>query len=79
MEREFSIDRLEESLAKYEVIEEPIFVKIPNKEDMVLLTLEEYIRLYTIDKLMKSEEDIKMGRVHDAEEVFKELRDKYGY
>ena len=29
--------------------------------------------------LEKSEEDIKHGRVHSAESVFKELREKYGY
>lgn len=27
----------------------------------------------------RSEDDIKNGRVHDAREVFKELRKKYGY
>lgn len=29
--------------------------------------------------LDKSEDDIKNGRVHSAEEVFRELREKYGY
>ena len=29
--------------------------------------------------LDRSEDDIKHGRVHSAEEVFKELRKKYGY
>ena len=29
--------------------------------------------------LAESEEDIKYGRVHSAESVFKELREKYGY
>ena len=27
----------------------------------------------------RSEDDIKHGRIHDAKEVFKELRKKYGY
>lgn len=29
--------------------------------------------------LERSEDDIKHGRVYDAKEVFKELREKYGY
>lgn len=29
--------------------------------------------------LDRSEDDIKHGRVHDAKEVFEELRKKYGY
>lgn len=29
--------------------------------------------------LDRSEDDIRNGRVHSAEEVFRELRDKYGY
>lgn len=29
--------------------------------------------------LDRSEDDIKHGRMHDAKEVFKELRKKYGY
>lgn len=31
------------------------------------------------EKLEKSENDIRHGRVKTAEEVFKELREKYGY
>lgn len=31
------------------------------------------------EKLKKSEDDIRHGRVKKAEEVFKELRAKYGY
>ena len=37
-------------------------------------TIEEFL-----EKLEKSEQDYKEGRIHDAEEVFKELREKYGY
>lgn len=33
----------------------------------------------TIRKLLKSEEDIEKGRTRDAEEVIKELREKYGF
>ena len=29
--------------------------------------------------LARSEDDIKHGRLHSAESVFKELREKYGY
>ena len=44
---------------------------------------EDYERKKFFEKLnralSKSEEDIKYGRVHNAESVFKELREKYGY
>lgn len=44
---------------------------------------EDYERKEFFEKLnralAKSEEDIKYGRVHNAESVFKELREKYGY
>ena len=32
-----------------------------------------------LEKLEKSKQDYKEGRIHKAEDVFKELREKYGY
>ena len=33
----------------------------------------------TVNKLLKSEEDIKMGRVRDAKEVMEEFRIRFGF
>lgn len=79
MEKEIDANRVEEALSEYEVIDGPIVVKVPNKQDMVMITLEEYLRMRTIESLRQSEEDIKQGKVHLAKDVFKELRKKYGY
>lgn len=43
-------------------------------KEMKSESLEEFL-----EKLEKSEQDYKEERIHDAEEVFKELREKYGY
>lgn len=46
------------------------------------MSMEEYKKSLIKDKiknnLIKAEEDIKLGRVRDAEEVFKEWNAKYG-
>ncbi len=34
---------------------------------------------YTVNKLLKSEEDIEKGRVRDAKEVMKEFKIRYGF
>lgn len=50
--------------------------KLKNITDM-----EEYERLLKEDiekHLLKSEDDIRNGRVRDAEKVFKEWKEKYG-
>lgn len=53
-----------------------------NKNNVILMSMEEYKKSLIKDKiknnLIKSEEDIKLGRVRDAEEVFKEWNAKYG-
>lgn len=47
-----------------------------NKNNVILMSMEEYKKSLIKDKiknnLIKAEEDIKLGRVRDAEEVFKE-------
>lgn len=52
------------------------------KNNVILMSMEEYKKSLIKDKiknnLIKSEEDIKLGRVRDAEEVFKEWNAKYG-
>lgn len=53
-----------------------------NKNNVILMSMEEYKKSLIKDKiknnLIKAEEDIKLGRVRDAEEVFKERNAKYG-
>ena len=53
-----------------------------NKNNVILMSMEEYKKSLIKDKiknnLIKAEEDIKRGRVRDAEEVFKEWNAKYG-
>ena len=52
-----------------------------NKNNVILMSMEEYKKSLIKDKiknnLIKAEEDIKLGRVRDAEEVFKEWNAKY--
>ena len=53
-----------------------------NKNNVILMSMEEYKKSLIKDKiknnLIKAEKDIKLGRVRDAEEVFKEWNAKYG-
>lgn len=59
-----------------------VVVKKNNKNNVILMSMEEYKKSLIKDKiknnLIKAEEDIKLGRVRDAEEVFKEWNAKYG-
>ena len=53
-----------------------------DKNNVIIMSMDEYKKVYIKDKiknnLIKAEEDIKLGRVRDAEEVFKEWNAKYG-
>ena len=53
-----------------------------DKNNVILMSMEEYKKSLIKDKiknnLIKAEEDIKLGIVRDAEEVFKEWNAKYG-
>ena len=54
-----------------------------NKNNMVIMSMEEYrnniFDKETVEKLLKSEEDIKNGKTKNATVVIKELREKYGF
>ena len=54
-----------------------------SKNNVVLISMEEYRNNIfdneTVEKLLKSEEDIEKGRTRKAAEVIKELRAKYGF
>jgi len=83
MQREISVKEVESTLEECENIDEPIIVKRKDKSDVVILSLKEYkekwLEMDIIKHLQKSEEDIENGRTIPAEEMFKELREKYGY
>lgn len=83
MQKIINIEEVESTLKKYTNIEEPIIVKRENKGDVIMLSIDEYKkRIFFSDfekKIEEAENDIKKGNVHKARDVFKELRDKYGY
>lgn len=80
---QITTQEVEKTLEKIEIIEEPIIVKRKNKEDVIIISLQEYkekmLKKEIIEKLKKSEEEIENGNGIDADIVFKELRDKYEY
>ena len=52
-----------------------------SKDDIIVMSMEEYKKKLMKEKiernLLKAEEDIKKGRVRDAEDVFEEWNAKY--
>lgn len=53
-----------------------------SKNNVILMSMEEYKKKLMKEKieknLLKAEEDIKEGKVRDAEEVFEDWNSKYG-
>lgn len=81
MSREITIKEVEKTLSE-ENIDEAIIVKRDNKQDVVIINLEEYRKMCELDlieKLKKAEKQIENGETVDAEVVFKEMREKYEY
>ena len=67
--------------AKCKQSNEPIFITKNGYNDMVIMSAEVYdrIRLYSVyEKLMEAEEDIRAGRLSDAQISLDKLRSKYG-
>ena len=83
MQKEITVKEIESTINQYSNIEEPIIVKRENNNDLVIISIDEYkkkIYLAELDrKLQEGEEDIKNNRASEVREVFKELRQKYGY
>lgn len=83
MPREITVKEIEDTINNYTNIEEPIIVKREDKEDLIIISMEEYkkkIYLAELDrKLQEGEEDINNNRVYSAREVLQEMREKYGY
>ena len=81
MSREITLKEVEKTLTE-DNIDEIIIVKRENKQDVVIINLEEYKKMCEnelIKKLQKAEEQIKNGEVMEGEIVFKEMREKYDY
>ena len=74
---------IEKTLNQQDNIAEPIMVKRQNKQDVIILSMQEYkdrvLKNDIIEKLKKSEKEIENGEGIDADIVFRELRQKYGY
>lgn len=81
MQREMTIQEVQKTLTEDD-IEETILLKRSGKNDIVIMNFEEYKKIFEmnlIERLKKAEEQIKNGEVTDANIVFKEMREKYGY
>lgn len=79
MQREITVREFENTVSTIDDIQEPIIVKRDNKKDLVIISLEQYQREMFLNKLEKSKQQYKEGKVHSARTVFKGLREKYGY
>ena len=82
MQREIAIDELEKTLNEENVIDESIVVKRKNKNDVVIISLDDYkkyLEVNLFEKLKKAEKQIENGEVTDADVVFSEMREKYEY
>ncbi len=83
MSRVIKVEDVVNMLNEYEKIDDPIVVQRENKDDVVILSLEEYRETMKekdiINHLKKSEDDIKNGKTVPAKDFFEELRAKYGY
>lgn len=81
MQREMTIQEVQKALTE-EDVEETILLKRKGKNDIVIMDFEEYKKIFEmnlIEKLKKAEKQIKNGEVTDADVVFKEMKEKYGY
>ena len=83
MQKEITVREFESTVNAVDEINEPIVVKRDNKQDLVVISLEQYKKDMFLtkisSKLEKSEKELKQGKVHSARSVFKGLRTKYGY
>lgn len=81
MQKLTSFNEIESAVEKYG----EIVVTKNNENDLVFMSMEEYKKQLNekrIDeeieqKILESEEDYNNGRVRDAEDVFKEWKEKY--
>ena len=78
MQREITIREFENAVSTIDDIE-PMIIKRENKKDLLVISLEQYQKEMFLNKLEKSKKEYQEGKVHNAKNVFKGLREKYGY
>ena len=81
MQIEINVEEVEKTLNE-ENVEDTIIVRRKDKSDVVIINLEEYKKMLEnnlVEKLKKAEKQIANGEVIDADAVFEEMREKYGY
>ena len=78
MQREITIREFENAVSTIDDIE-PMIIKRENKKDLLVISLEQYQKEMFLNKLEKSKREYQEGKVHNAKNVFKGLREKYGY
>lgn len=83
MQKEITVKEFESTVNGIDNIDEPIIVKRDNKQDLVVISLEQYRKeLFLAElaaKLEKSEKELEQEKVHSARMIFKEMREKYQY
>lgn len=80
MSREITVREVEKTLN--EDINETILVKRENRPDVIIMSIEEYRKIFELnlkEKLKNAEKEIKEGKVVCSEVVFAEMREKYDY
>ena len=81
MQKEITVKDVLKTLTE-DNIDDAIVVKRKDKSDVIMMSIEEFKRMFEINlvqKLKRAEEQIKNNEVVDADIVFKEMRAKYGY
>jgi PHD/YefM family antitoxin component YafN of YafNO toxin-antitoxin module len=77
------VQEIETALNSFESTSGPIVVKRANKEDVVIISMEEYQERFMKQEiakhLQKAEEDIENGRTIPADKYFEDLRLRYDY
>lgn len=77
MQREITVNEFANEVNSLDEINEPIIVKKNNKQDLVVISLEEYKKQLFLtkisSKLEKSKQEVAQGKVHSARTVFKNL------
>lgn len=83
MQREITVNELKNEVDSFDEVNEPIIVKRKNKQDLVVISLEQYKKQMFLEKLSskleKSKKEVEQGKIHSARTVFKEMKTKYGY
>ena len=78
MQREITLKDFEKTVNSVDDIE-PLILKRENKEDLLVISLEQHQKEMFSDTLDNSTEDYNDGKVYSARTIFKGLREKYGY